>query len=424
MSFSFDVTTDLSGSGSYQGQLSSSYTNALSSYLQTDGADYVAFLAYVANELSVETALELKAEIEAGNFSLSGLFSAAQSKTGEVDADAITNPQPTLTVTVGETTYTIDLTAMLTGTDTAFWTSGTGKSTVYHTREFFTDSQEPADYDPDWANSSEPVNEAPSPASFDVDISEFDIKAGAPVDGNNLFEINLLNGAVDPEDDELSVVEGTVVVKLNGNVVSSDAFSIDGNTLVIDTNSDYFDTLFKDQKWTFEVTYDITDGENVVASAGTVEVTGTADQFSVEGTFTGNQTSGFNTSTWDGTFNVLIPTESLVSGADGYFDFAGTATVTATGDLLGTTETIQFTVEGGSTQPTLGGAGPGPFGGHEPGDNTYADTTVSKSTTFASSDSSILISYDSNTSNANGGSAGVDGLTSVSAELSNVTYWA
>lgn len=420
MSFSFDVTTDLSGSGSYQGQLSSSYTNALSSYLQTDGADYVAFLAYVANELSVETALELKAEIEAGNFSLSGLFSAAQSKTGEVDADAITNPQPTLTVTVGETTYTIDLTAMLTGTDTATWISGTAKSTAYHTREFFTDSQEPADYDPHWADSSEPVNKAPSPASFEEVINEFDIKAGAPVDGDNLFEINLLSGAVDPEDDELSVVEGTVVVKLNGNVVSSDAFSIDGNTLVIDTNSDYFDTLFKDQKWTFEVTYDITDGEHVVASAGTVEVTGTADQFTgtQAATFTPTGTVGSNSSDWDGSFSFVIV------APDEAFDinYAGTAKVTVTGDIDNNhnhsdkDEKIVIQIEGESLT----------FGmlknddNQEPGSPGYIASVQTVYSSYSSTDSTINVAYDSTTSS---GANGVDQIESINVEVT-YTYWA
>jgi hypothetical protein len=382
--------------------------------LQGEGADVVAFLAYVGFELTVEEALAVKAEIEAGNFSLSGLFSAAQSKTGEVDGGAMTDPTPTLTV--GE--YVIPLTPMLSSTDTFTWTSG-GKTTVYHTREFFTGSQIPDGYDVDWAN-TEAVNQAPSAAFFDEALTEFDIKAGAPVDGENLIEIDLLQGAVDPDGDPLNVVTDTLVVKLNGQVVDSVAFTLDGNKLVVDTNSAYFNLLFKDQQWTFDVSYDITDGVNTVASSGTITVTGTADEFQLEGTFSADQTSGFNTSTWDGSFNVVIPTGELEEGADEYFDFAGNVTVSATGDLAGYTEYINFTVEGSSGTLKVGGDG-ADENGFEPGNRNYTTTTDSASGSFASEDGTVNVSYDSNTAN---GSPGVDNLTSVSAVLSNVTYWA
>lgn len=412
MSFSFTdagLTT--------QGQLSSDYTNALSAYLQGEGADVVAFLAYVGFELTVEEALAVKAEIEAGNFSLSGLFSAAQSKTGEVDGGTMTDPTPTLTV--GE--YVIPLTPMLSGTDTFTWTSG-GKTVVYHTREFFTGSQVPDGYDVDWAN-LEVVNQAPSAAYFDEAVTEFDIKTGAPVDGNNLFEVDLLQNAVDPDGDILNVVADTLTVKLNGQEINSAAFTLDGNKLVVDTNSIYFNQLFKDQKWTFDVSYDITDGVNTVASSGTVEVTGTADQFQLPGTFSGGQTSGFNTTTWDGTFNVVIPTSSLEDGADAYLDFAGNVTVYASGDLAGSTEYVNFTVEGGSGTLTVGGDGSNDFG-FEPGNPNYQVTTDSANGSFASADNTVSISYDSNNPTTGSANAGVDSLTSVSAELSNVTYWA
>lgn len=398
-----------------QGELSSTYTNALFAYLQGEGADFAAFLAYVGYELTVKEASAIKEDIEAGNFSLSGLFSAAQSKTGAVDGEAMNNPAPTLTV--GE--YVIDLTQMLSGTDTFTWTSG-GKTTVYHTREFFAASKQPEGYDVDWAN-TEAVNQAPSAASFDETPTEFDIKAGKPVDGENLIEINLLQGAVDPDGDPLNVVTDTLVVKLNGQVVDSAAFTLDGNKLVVDTNSDYFDLLFKDQQWTFDVFYDITDGVNApVASSGTITVTGTADQFQLEGIFSAGQTSGFNTSTWDGSFNVEITTEELHAGA---FDFAGKVTVSATGDLAGTTEYINFTVEGGSGTLKVGGDGDNAFG-FEPGNPNYEVTTDSANGYFASADNTVSIAYDSNNPTTGNANAGVDSLTSVSAELSNVTYWA
>lgn len=421
MSFSFDITNDLSGSGSFQGQLSSSYTNALSAFLQGDGATFVAFLSHSVNGLSIEDALAVKTQVEAGQFSLSGLFGAAQSKTGAVDGADITDPQPTLTVLLNDVTVTIDLAAMLDGADTATWTSGSARNTVHHTREFFTESVEPDGWSPNWAN---PVNEAPTAASFAESVTEFDIRAGQPVDGNNLFSIDLLQGAEDPEEDPLSVVADTVAVSLNGQPVSSDAFTVQGNTLVIDTNSAFFDLLFQGQKWTFDVSYDITDGVNVVPSSGTVEVTGTADLFSVANPVSFTKNTGFDSTSWSGSFDVLIPTSSLVEGADQYFGFTGTASVSAAGDLRGTTETITFTVEG-AAPVTLGGGGPGPFGGHEPGDNNYAPTTVNQpGILFASDDRAVHIEYDSNTSSASNGNAGVDELVSVSVELTGVTYWA
>ncbi|OGB08401.1 MAG: hypothetical protein A3E79_12550 [Burkholderiales bacterium RIFCSPHIGHO2_12_FULL_61_11] len=154
MSFEFDALTDVGGDGSYQGQLASSYTNALIAYLQTEeGADYVAFLAWDNGYgMSVAEALALKAVLRTGDFGdfdLSGLFGAAQSKTGEVvDGENITDPVPMLTW--GE--FSIDLSAMLGGLETDSWDTVTTKSTITHTREFYSESEEPAGYFDNWDN--------------------------------------------------------------------------------------------------------------------------------------------------------------------------------------------------------------------------------------------------------------------------------
>jgi hypothetical protein len=153
------------GPSSAQGQLSSSYTNALSTVL-TANADWLGFLAYSANHLSIADAQEVRSLVEAGSFSLAGLFSAAQSKTAAVDGGSITDPQPTLTVTLADSTVvTIDLTKILSDLDTETWTqvdtvnSGKKTSTVttYHTREFYTDADAPAGYSDDWDDAPPPV---------------------------------------------------------------------------------------------------------------------------------------------------------------------------------------------------------------------------------------------------------------------------
>lgn len=61
-------------------------------------ADYIGFLYFSAGN-SVEDALAVKAAVMNGEFDLSGLFGAAQSKIGEVSGDNITDPTPTLTLT-------------------------------------------------------------------------------------------------------------------------------------------------------------------------------------------------------------------------------------------------------------------------------------------------------------------------------------
>lgn len=423
--FSFTVNSDISASD--QGQFASAYTSQLKTFLETDhGASYVAYLAHTVNNLDIPDALDLVALIQAGTYTLDGLFNSAQSKGTTIITNVDDNPEPTMTING----VTIDLTAILKDAATFNWSTTTKKETINHAREYYETGGQPAGWTEEWANSQPPVNEAPSAASFTETLNEFNIKAGAPVGGNNLFTINLLQNAVDPDpSDTLSVVVDTVEVKLGTAVVSNSAFTVSGNNLIIDTNDSYFDLLFKEQKWTFDVSYNITDGVHTVPSAGTVEVTGTADQFSVTGTVTGSVTP--LAPSFDGNFNVLIPTASLVTGAPAYSDFAGTATVTAVGDLGGYSEFVMVTVEG-STALKLGGDGSTAYAstsGNNDGSSSVSDTETG---TFSSSDATVAVSYDSQTANTYTQGAtttshqhvGVDAMASITVELSNITYWA
>ncbi len=150
----FDFTYDSSVKQSEQGQLSSGYTDTLAALLAGSEqlADYVAWLFYTQSGASVAEALALRDAVLDGDFALSGLFGAAQSKTGAVAGSAVNDPVPTLTA--GD--RTVDLTAMLDELDTHTWTTTTKKETIFHTREFFTDTQEPAGYDPDWDEQDTP----------------------------------------------------------------------------------------------------------------------------------------------------------------------------------------------------------------------------------------------------------------------------
>src|SRR5262245_54321981 len=128
---------DASLSASFQGQLSSKYEAALRTVLH-DNADWIGFLVYSTN--GVMAGSDVKTQVGNGNYTLSGLFGADQRKTAESDSvlnAAIPDPTPILTVTVGTTVYTIDLTAILSATDRETWTEtlGSGKkaTSTYHT---------------------------------------------------------------------------------------------------------------------------------------------------------------------------------------------------------------------------------------------------------------------------------------------------
>jgi hypothetical protein len=166
MATEFDKTV----SQSAQGQLSSQYTSALTDYLKgSEVADWIGFLAKAVEGLQTDQALAVKQLVIDGAFTLDGLFGAAQSKTGPVSDSNVADPDPTLTVTLADSTVVkIDLTAILTGLDTETWTqtdtlnSGKKVSTIttFHTREFYTDGHEPEGYEADWAvENTGPIHE-------------------------------------------------------------------------------------------------------------------------------------------------------------------------------------------------------------------------------------------------------------------------
>lgn len=282
MSFSYSYA----GTDVTQSQLASSYTNALSSYLKTDGADFVAFLSNAVNGLSVDAALALKAAVEAGNFTLSGLFGAAQSKTGAVDGDLIDNPVPTLTV--GD--VSIDLSAMLGNLGTATWnTVTTAKkivTTTYHTREFYTTGGEPADYDANWATPAVTENQAPTADAIVLKLTEYDEHAEA--NANPVNEgVNLLTAAnaADADGDSLSVVAGSVKLVGGGDLPTYISYT-DG-ILTIDQNHSSLDDLYLGVERKVAITYEITDGQgHTITNTVDLTITGTADQFNDSTTIT------------------------------------------------------------------------------------------------------------------------------------------
>lgn len=404
---------------SSQSALSTSYTAALTNYLQTSASDFIGYLAHTTNGVDLDTALAIVDAVAAGQFTLSGLFSAAQTKTlvGDVDdyEAGIANPEPKLMVNG----VTIDLTAILSNPDVAYWLTTTKKEgTIYHLREFYTQAEAPEGYTEGWSVVT--VNVAPEPVSFTEQATEWNIKAGAPAGDAAIVTIDLLQGvANDADGDPISVVAGSVSVGGAWVDDNSDLYTVDGNTLKINTNSEYFKLLFAGQTTDLTVTYKITDGINApVASGGTVTVTGTADQFNMTGTVSGSVTSF--ASDFDGSFDVVIPTTSLVADAPAYSDFAGTATVTAVGDLGGTTEYIEFSIEGTSQILKLAGTS-GPNGGTPGVPDGSFNVSLTDSTAFASVNNEITVDYNSNTAP---GQPGVDAMTSITVELSNITYWA
>lgn len=318
-----------------QGTLASSYTNALSSYLQTDGADYVAFLAYVAGgSTDVDAALAIKAAVEAGNFSLSGLFSAAQNKTGGVDGEDIPNPTPILTVTVGETTYTIDLTAMLGTPTTESWDTVVKKATITHTREFYSTGGEPGGYTGDWADPQ--VNEAPTANQITIDdAQEYDDYAVAHSEdaGDRYITIDLLAdaNAFDPEGQSLSII-------IDENSLPTYAsYDADTGILTIDTDDASLDYLKLGDELPVTIEYQISDGVNTIDNQVNLTITGTADQFKGSTTITVTKI-GEDAVTTSGSYDLLG------------FDWSNvTVDVTGTGDYDRNTEGFTVTTDVSAT---------------------------------------------------------------------------
>jgi hypothetical protein len=348
-----DGSYDSTLTQSAQGQLSSEYTAALTAELKSDAvSDYLGFLFYDGGTHTVAEAQAVIDAIKNGDFTLSDLFGAAQSKTGAVDGDAITNPQPTLTLTTGDFAgMTFDLTDILGGLDTETWTQlettggakkGTITTTVYHTREFYTETQEPPGYDPDWAND----NVAPTATPFSVDATEtlstynedHQITNGA-VDGT--LAVDLITGHAEDVDGDILHVTGDLVLddsELPAGLVLTDEqllslVSLDGDTLKVDQNSRLLDDLLDGQTLTLTLTYQIDDGHgHTIDNTVTVNIAGTLDEYEGSGegsssvTYTGAQIMANGNSPG----SVSVDTDSLPDGFD--FTFTDTSiTATETG---------------------------------------------------------------------------------------------
>ncbi len=276
MSFTFTFETALTG-GAAQGELSSAYSAALSQFV-TQAADYLA--STQAEALGIDAALALKSKLEAGEFTLHDLFLAAQTKSPLANPDANViddiagNPNPYLIVD-GQTIY---LSSILSGTDTFTWDTFTKKEVINHTREFYTDGKVPS-YDTNWSVAN--TNTAPQPVKLEPEpITEWDVKSN-PTAEAQWISFDLRGGVeFDEDNDPINVVANSVTVSgtLDGDY--KDLFMVEGNTLKINTNSEYFKLLFDGEKTELTVSYKITDGVNEpVASGGTITVLGTADQF-------------------------------------------------------------------------------------------------------------------------------------------------
>lgn len=342
-SFMTDGSYDSSLSQSAQGQLSSSYTEALTEALQdVTVADYIGFLANQAG-LSVDDALAVKAAVVAGDFTLSDLFAAAQSKTGPVDGASITNPTPTMLVNGVE----IDLTAILTGIDTETWTtlqaSGKKLETIYHTREFYTDTQEPADYDAGWSSDNQPPSAEPILKELTEDV------AASPID--------LLATASDPDGDTLSVVAGSLSFSVDGDAGSSTPpayITVVDNIVTVDTSHPDLQPggaidLKLGETLTVVVNYTIEDGQGgSTTNALTIEIAGSADIYTGTESFTFQKIGGDTTErSFSGSFTVDT------DGFDGIVTVSGNADLNAKNESLGgTIDSGSFSIVGADSNST------------------------------------------------------------------------
>lgn len=415
MSFSFTFSYDTSLSGSAQGQLSSSYTTKLTEYLSGAGADYVAFLALTQDNAitTVEDALALKVLIEGGGFTLSDLFTTAQSTSGSVNIDS---PAPKLTVTFNGASVIINLNEMMEGEGTYTWESSvkSGKSatTIYHTREFLTQSVEPAGYEEDWFA---PQNSAPVIEDFTWEVNEYDLRAdGADtIDSQQWVSFDLLSKASDADNDSLSVVADSVT--LDGAPLPS-YLKVEGNLLLIDTNSSAFNNLYEGVKDDLTIKYRVTDGVTESDEGTlTIEITGTADQHSWKASandpaITQTVTMASNDPVNEGLEGVISTSLANKVHADA-FDFSGTAIVTVRGDINGSSgnESVLVMIEGNDEDAVF--LKPASSGNPE-GQSNWVE--VEASMQFVSEDDAVSVDYDS-TGPVNGGT--------VTVTISEFDYW-
>lgn len=309
-------------SQSYQGQLASQYTNWLTTLLIA-AADSVGYEAFQQGG-DVDTALAVKEAVASGNFTLSDVFSAAQSKLGPVDGGLITDPEPKLTVIVAGVPVVIDLSDFLSGTETANWTetSGSGKKATVsnHTREFYGEFDAPDAPDDWWVTNTDPTAEA---QTFNLDEDD--------VDGPG-FSYDLLDYASDVDGDTLTIDGITVTIDGVEMTTLPDFLSIVDGVVTVDTShadlqpGGAYDLLFG-ETLPIVVSYGISDGNGgSTTNTVTINIAGALDEYTV----TDVEAQVFTK------LNSSAVGESFVGSFDIYeggSNYSGTITITGLGDF-------------------------------------------------------------------------------------------
>lgn len=258
-------------SGSTEGQFASSYTNWLDGQIESH-ADFIAYTLFQQGGMSLEQATGLRTALQNGDFTVSDLFLAAQSKSGPL-ADIAGTPSPVLHV---EGYDPIQLAQFMSGKELVTWTSGSGKNVVTHTREaldhFNGDDGAPQGWDHPVVIH---VNEAPVVSPIEISITESQTAGGAdsgsqPWDAD-LVTVDLLSGATDADGGALSI--------LNLDSLPTWAtLAQDGHTLIIDQNSRALDHLKVGEHDSLTLNFQVSDGQGgVVDNHITINLTGTND---------------------------------------------------------------------------------------------------------------------------------------------------
>lgn len=325
---------DATKSASPQGQLSSAYEAALSAQVKAL-ADYVGFIYAQQPGVSLEDAVAVRDAISSGNFKLADLQNSGQSKTGPV-LDPAGDPDPKVLVNG----VSISIKDMLGGLDTETW-KDSGKNGQYHTREFYTSTQEPHGFDPHWADPPK-VNEAPTANYIFVNATETQSEFGSDHQRTNLGAdlkyVDLLQNASDPDGDALHT-DNYKFFDADGNPIGKPSYiTFDGDTLVIDQNDRALDDLLKKgDHLKLSVTYDIDDGNgHTISNAAYIDIVGTADIYEVkgvEGSVEKTHLRG-DSSTGGGNINGNVLAFTLPADNDDHFDFkitGGKLTATETG---------------------------------------------------------------------------------------------
>lgn len=369
-----------------QGALSQQYT----SWLTSEVASMSENLAYDAfkDGMAVTEAIALRSAIQAGTFTLSNLFTAAQSKTGAV-SDVAGKPDPLMTVTYTvdgvEKSYTIHLAEFMSGEARSTW-KDSGKNGQFHTREYLTDVNHdlPSDYNEHWDD----LNQAPTAQNYDFgNLQETDANAdGSHQAGDFTVSIDLETLVSDDKPiSELSFSVGTL----------PDGVTFDQNThqIIVDQNSAAFDFLKKGETKTYKIEYTVTDKEGLSAKAEvSFTVVGTADKYHDTQTFSFEKTDG------SAQGSGFTHTFFLHEG----FDYSGLVNVSGDGDLNQKNESVKFTVDGSGWT----------YQGTENGNDGQLDTLTHYAHDFGLSsvqlsDGKVIVTGDFSSPVANGSTANV-----------------